>query len=498
MWRKFRVFGAIVCVTAASACVSATQYNTAMTKLDSDWKKENDRAFERAGRRMVDIDRYDAFLAVLAAFRRIGMVVEQQDLDTGFIFATAPAPVPLTAEEWRRVQDADTSEMQAIIQPDVGLASWFATLDPSGKDVLVNAFLTDRPEGIEIALGMRLLLGKKMENGRAKRTQAPPTAVRIGLGKFWSAFDREVALVAVNGAPLPAVMKAVLRPSARATVAPSGRDEHSPRAPSASGLPKAAPRFDDIAVIVANGRYRDLGSDLPDMTPAYADAEGIKRYVTTMLGVSEDNMIFVRDAKRADLVAVFGGEADHRGQLLDWVEPGRSRVFVYYAGHGAFAGEASGEVLVPVDAGTAKLAEDGYALETLYRNLARLPARSVTVVLEAGFSGESQTGSLIAGARETRTAKVPANLTVISASAADQIASWEKDRSESLFTKYFLKGVSGEADARPFGNGDGKVGWSELKRYLKRTMTPAARDYYGREQTARFVLATRGRRAAAD
>ena len=204
MWRKFRIFGAIACMTVASACVSATQYNTAMTKLDSDWKKENDRAFARAGR-VVDINRYDAFLAVLATFRRIGMVVEQQDLDTGFIFATAPAPVPLTAEEWRQVQDADTSEMRAIIQPEVGLASWFATLDPSGKDVLVNAYVTDRPEGVEIALAMRLLLSQKMEDGRAKRTQAPPTAVRIGLEKFWRAFDREMTLLAVNSAPPPRV-----------------------------------------------------------------------------------------------------------------------------------------------------------------------------------------------------------------------------------------------------------------------------------------------------
>ena len=492
MWRKFRVFGAIACVTAASACVSATQYNTAMTKLDSDWKKENDGTFESGGRRMVDIDWYDAFLAVQAAFRRLGMVVEQQDLDTGFIFATAPAPVPLTAEEWRQVQDADTSEMRTIIQPEVGLAGWFATLDPSGKDVLVNAFLTDRPEGVEIALGMRLLLDKKMEDGRAKRTQAPPTAVRIGLEKFWRAFDREVAHVAVNGAPPPEIVKAVLRPSARATMAPSRRDQPSPSAASASGLPKGAPQFDDIAVIVANGRYRELGTDLPDITPAYADADGIRRYVGATLGVSEDNVIFLRDAKRADLIAVFGGKTDHRGQLFDWVEPGRSRVFVYYAGHGAFAGEAGGEVLVPVDAKASDIERGGYALETLYRNLARLPARSVTVVLEAGFSGESQTGTLTAGARERRMAEVPANLTVISASGADQIASWEKDRSESLFTKYFLSGVSGEADAKPYGNGDGKVGWSELKRYLKRTMTPAARDYYGREQSARFVLATQG------
>ena len=75
-------------------------------------------------------------------------------------------------------------------------------------------------------------------------------------------------------------------------------------------------------MIVANGRYRELGSGFSDVMPADADAEAIRRYVSTTLGVSEDNVIFLRDAKRADLVTVFGGETDHRGQLFDWVEPG--------------------------------------------------------------------------------------------------------------------------------------------------------------------------------
>ncbi len=83
---------------------------------------------------------------------------------------------------------------------------------------------------------------------------------------------------------------------------------------------------------------------------------------------------------------------------------------------------------------------------------------------------------------------IPPNITVITAGAANQIASWEEDSSHSLFTKYFLKGMSGEADAKPSGNGDGKVGYAELKRYLKGMVTRLARRYYGREQTAQIVI----------
>ena len=117
----------------------------------------------------------------------------------------------------------------------------------------------------------------------------------------------------------------------------------------------------------------------------------------------------------------------------------------------------------------------------------------MTVVLEACFAGVSQAGPLVASASavylKPRNTRIPGNLTVIAAGAADQIASWEEDKSHGLFTKFFLKGMAGEADAKPHGNGDGKVGWNELKRFLGATVTRRARRYYGRDQEAQIVVA---------
>jgi len=116
----------------------------------------------------------------------------------------------------------------------------------------------------------------------------------------------------------------------------------------------------------------------------------------------------------------------------------------------------------------------------------------VTVILEACFSGASQGGTVITHASpiniQPKETGIPSNITVIAAGAANQIASWEQDKSSGLFTKYFLKGMSGEADAKPYGNGDGKVVYDELGRYLKGTLTYFARRYYGREQTAQVVV----------
>ena len=261
-------------------------------------------------------------------------------------------------------------------------------------------------------------------------------------------------------------------------------------------FPQSPARPNDIAVIIGNADYSKQARDIPNVTPAYADAESFRRYALSALGVREGNIIFIKDATNANLLRVFGSDKDHRGQLYDWVVAGESRIWVYYAGHGAPAGKSGSSYLVPTDADASRIQLNGYALATLYNNLGRLPAKSVTVVLEACFSGASQTGSVINAASgiyvRPKAIAVPAGVTVIAAGAPDEIASWEEDKSHGLFTKYFLTGMSGDADNSPYGDGDGQVTYPELDRYLKKTMTYFARRYYGRDQTAQIVVGKSG------
>ncbi|MDP6109938.1 MAG: hypothetical protein QGF71_07665, partial [Rhodospirillales bacterium] len=92
---------------------------------------------------------------------------------------------------------------------------------------------------------------------------------------------------------------------------------------------------------------------------------------------------------------------------------------------------------MPVNARASQIDLHGYKLKTLYKNLGKLPVKLVAVVLEACFSGISNAGSLVNNASpiilKTKKTAVPRNVTVIAADAANQIASWEKDGSSSLF-----------------------------------------------------------------
>ncbi|EME70874.1 hypothetical protein H261_05679 [Paramagnetospirillum caucaseum] len=257
--------------------------------------------------------------------------------------------------------------------------------------------------------------------------------------------------------------------------------------PAVGRFPRGAERPDDVAVIIGNADYTRQGRDIPDVRPAHADAEGARLYATQALGIREGNVIFLKDATGSQMTRVFGSDKDHRGQLFDWVKPGKSRVYVYYSGHGAPASQGGSPYLIPTDSDAARIELNGYPLKQLYDNLGKLPADSVTVVLEACFSGISPAGSVLGKASpvffEVKAPPVPANLTVIAAGAANQMASWEADESSGLFTKYYLKAMAGEADS----DKDGRVGLDELDRYLKETLTYFARRHYGRDQNAQIV-----------
>ena len=91
LWRtvSIAVIGLVV-----AGCVSRTAYNAAVTSLDLHWKARNDRTLEQEGQRILQVDRFHAFVAAQATVRRLGMIVEEQNYQTGYLYASGPAPVP--------------------------------------------------------------------------------------------------------------------------------------------------------------------------------------------------------------------------------------------------------------------------------------------------------------------------------------------------------------------------------------------------------------------
>jgi formylglycine-generating enzyme required for sulfatase activity/TPR repeat protein len=240
---------------------------------------------------------------------------------------------------------------------------------------------------------------------------------------------------------------------------------------------------DAVAVIIGN---KDYAGSVPDVDFAHNDAEAMKRFVIEVLGFREGNIIDLRDATQAQLFSAFGNEHNHEAKLWSWVKQGKSDVVVFYSGHGVPGLQDQRGYLLPVDADPDTPEFNGYPVDLLYANLAKLKARSVTVYLDACFSGESPKGRLTKAASNIGLSHVPENvdagITVVTAARGDQLASWDKEAKHGLFTHYLLEGLYGAADGAGYGNGDGDVTLAEVQAYLDNEMTYAARRTYLRRQ----------------
>ncbi|MCX7634940.1 MAG: caspase family protein, partial [Syntrophales bacterium] len=237
----------------------------------------------------------------------------------------------------------------------------------------------------------------------------------------------------------------------------------------------------DVAVIIGNRNYGAAGA--PNVEFADRDARIVKEYLIRTLGYDPENIIYVEDATLSRFNEVFGTERDHRGKLFKFVKKGISRVFVYYVGHGAPDLESSEAYFVPVDVNPDYIKASGYRLQTFYDNLAKIPAKRMTIVLDACFSGTTEKGLLFknispAMVKVKKEYQGPSHAVLFTSAAPDQVSTWYPEKKHSLFTYYFLKGLQGEADA----NKDGKITVGEMERFVKEHVPYMAQRLSGKEQ----------------
>lgn len=238
----------------------------------------------------------------------------------------------------------------------------------------------------------------------------------------------------------------------------------------------------DIAVVIGNANYSSTGT--PNVDFALQDAQAMKEYLIKTFGYDPANIIYIENATLTKLNEVFGIESNYQGKLYKWVRPGKSKIFIYYVGHGAPDQHTGEGYFVPVDANPQYISTSGYKLSTFYENLSKIPATQKTVVIDACFSGSSANGQLLKGVsgltarlKSEPKATIATDLLLTSA-GMDQVASWYPEKGHSLFTYFFLKGIQGDADS----NKDGKITMGEMKAWLNDQVPYMARRLTGNEQ----------------
>jgi hypothetical protein len=243
-------------------------------------------------------------------------------------------------------------------------------------------------------------------------------------------------------------------------------------------------RSHGVAVIIGNRDY--TSPDIPPVEYADRDAAAVGMYADTLLGYEDVRVL--SNVTKNDLVKWFG-DGTAPGKLRGIVREGETDLFVYYSGHGAPDIATKESYLLPVDCDPEYIVLTGYRLATLYRSLQRLNARSLVVVIDACFSGQTDPGqSLIKGASPVKlvvdeTTLAAPNSVALASTSENQVSSWYQDKRHSLFTYYYLKGVRGSADA----NRDGVLELGELRPYLSHEVSVGAERLRNRSQTPRIT-----------
>lgn len=218
---------------------------------------------------------------------------------------------------------------------------------------------------------------------------------------------------------------------------------------------------DAVAVVIGNKEYENTKK----VSYAINDASEMKKYLINALGYKESNIIYIENANKSKFDILFGTNDNPEGKLFNSIKQGMSDVFVYYSGHGAPGLKDNKGYFVPVDCDPNYMEQTGYSLDLFYKNLAKLNAKSVTVVTDACFSGAELFKNI---SPITITVSNPIVLTpncvVLSSSTGTQVSSWFNEKNHGIFTYFFLRAMQDKEKCDT--NKDNKLTFKEIADYV--------------------------------
>lgn len=174
------------------AACSTADIRQAVRDIDDIWGQQNGSYLATEGRRIVDATPYQALVALERTARQLGFRIDWGGPESGQFQASAPAPLPLSQQEWQRVEREDTPKAQAIAARSVGPLSLAFSFNVKDVYVVANVRASEIEDvGTEVTVD----LGLRVPPDLVSSTEVPPTATQIGIRKLWHTFDREIAAV---------------------------------------------------------------------------------------------------------------------------------------------------------------------------------------------------------------------------------------------------------------------------------------------------------------
>lgn len=227
-----------------------------------------------------------------------------------------------------------------------------------------------------------------------------------------------------------------------------------------------------FAVIIGNENYQKASK----VEFANNDAAVFAQYCQKTLGLPEKNIRFYIDATYATMLSAVD---DIQGIAKAF--NGDVNIVFYYAGHGVPNESSNDAYLLPIDT-DGRNTEVCYSLARLYKELGDMNVKSVTVFMDACFSGAQRGDGMLTAARGVAIKAKPAtpqgNMVVFSAASGDETAYPYKEKVHGLFTYYLLKKLQ---------ETKGDVTLGELGRYIVDNVTKESVVSNGKSQTPTVV-----------
>lgn len=222
-------------------------------------------------------------------------------------------------------------------------------------------------------------------------------------------------------------------------------------------LPVSSQQNEEMfAIIIANENYLNVSR----VDCALNDGRTFQRYCSQVLGIPDDNIHVVEDA-------TFGQMTEQ----VNWLSrvakayEGDAKIIIYYAGHGIPDEKNGSAYLLPIDNSGNNLAA-AYSLKKLYSELGALNAKSVTLFMDACFSGAGRDDQMLTEARGvamvSKSENPLGNMVVFSAARGDETAHPYLEKGHGLFTYFLLKKLK---------ETKGKVTFGELDDFLRKSVS---------------------------
>lgn len=190
-----------------------------------------------------------------------------------------------------------------------------------------------------------------------------------------------------------------------------------------------------FAVIIANENY-DSESQVDF---AINDGRLFKEYCRKTLGLPDLNIHYSENATKNNII-----------KEIDWLSKvaeafgSDAKLIIYYAGHGIPDEKTNSAYLLPVD-GIGANVKTGYSIDALYDQLSSLPANTITIFMDACFSGTKRGEGMLANARgvaiKAKPSVVKGKLIVFTAAQGDETAYPYIEKGHGLFTYFLLKKI---------------------------------------------------------